>query len=331
MFWRAKAIVIYSFSFICSFFVSFVVLTVLRAPSDDVPPVQLSIHERSAKNLPLEFDTQPTVALSPYYDNVEGQLHQPKMDAQSKVEGQFRNYSSTLSNSPLELNSTLKPSEGSKIDALSSFPVSMPFLKYLRNSKEVEKSGWVTQLRTFLKTVDKRAGSPHVNMVFGDSEHKLLVLNWVAASLVNLNPPLRNVLVLSLDHKLCSFLTSRDLPVTCMAVPAESLFSQQGGGGRQGRRKGRTWKIGTMVRPPVIRLISYWGYDVASYDSDAVPLINPQSLYQRRPDVHLFSAAGTFPLTTSKRWGFTLCTGTLLFRASIAIGKTISLALNGPC
>ena len=75
-----------------------------------------------------------------------------------------------------------------------------------------------------------------------------------------------------------------------------------------------------MVRIVLLRVINYWGYDVASYDSDAVLLKNPQVLYDKRPDIDLFSAAGVFPFDVSDKWGFALCAGTLLFRATPVIG-----------
>ena len=201
----------------------------------------------------------------------------------------------------------------------SNFPVDMPFFGYVKSTGAVESSGWVTDLRHYLQTLD-RGKSPHVNIVFGDYEHRLLVLNWLTAALVNLTPPLHNALVLSLDNHLCSFLTSRDLPLKCITVATDSLLSLKVRGRR--KKKEGHWKLGLMVRLPVIRLISHWGFDLASYDSDAVLVQNPQQLYEDRPGVHVFSSAGTFPLTMSEHWGFTLCAGTLVLRASPEVGET---------
>ena len=375
MFRRAKALAIYSCSFFGSFFVSFVVLTILWGPSldDTTPSAGQLLHHRAVKRAPLDLYSQasvPSIALESHITQPTVEASQPSVgdglsNHQPKVNGEFQNDSSFFSPSDNQLqepNSTLQPIEKSrnysmpsstkskislsrsfstksqgktlfrglttekpinKKSLFGSFPPNMPFHEYIRSGEEVMKSGWVAKLSTFLKTVDKTAGSPHVNVVFGDFEHKLLVLNWVTAALVNMDPPLHNVLVLSLDRKLCHFLTNRDLPVTCIAVSVESLLSLQrsGGGGGRGRKKERMWKMGMMVRLPFIRLISYWGYDVASYDSDAVLLINPRSLYDESPNVHLFSSAGTFPLITSQRWGFTLCAGALFFRASPEVGK----------
>ena len=310
MLWKVKALVIYS----SSFFVSFVVFVILWGPPDHkTSSVEQLAQLRTVKDLQLlDLTSSQTSVLTTPSSSVRHT---------ERAKNQFKNGGS-ISYSLLKSNFTQPPGESTPIFP-STFPVTMPFYEYVKDTREVEKSGWVTELRGFLQALDKRDGSSHVNVVFGDFDHRLLVLNWVAAALVNVDPPLRNVLVLSLDLKLCRFLTSRDLPVTCIAVPVESLFSLPGGGG--GRKRVRQWRMGMMVRLPIVRLISYWGYDVASYDSDAVPLGNPRRLYQQRPDVHLFSSAGTFPPITSKRWGFTLCAGTLFVRASQEAGKMTTL------
>ena len=189
----------------------------------------------------------------------------------------------------------------------------MPFHEYIRSREELQRAEWMRKLYQFLQTLDKRI-SPQVNMVFGDSNHTHLVLNWLTAALTLLHPPLHNVMVLSLDHALCDFLTGRGLPVTCIAVPVASIFTLGDVNG---------WREGILVRFPILRLINYWGYDVAAYDSDAVLLRNPQELYDDKPHVHLFSSAGTFPPLMAQEWGFTLCGGTLVFRASPVTGESL--------
>ena len=113
-----------------------------------------------------------------------------------------------------------------------------------------------------------------MNLVFGDDNHRHLVMNWVTAAMKVLDPPLHHVMVLSLHHSLCDYLKARTLPLTCFTVTPHSLFtfpkSSQVHYGR-----------GLMVRFLVLRLINYWGYDVAAYDCDAVLLHNcaPLSRY----------------------------------------------------
>ena len=215
-----------------------------------------------------------------------------------------------------------KPVKYNEMTSLPSIPQYdvMPFAAHLQCREELQKAQWVAKLYNFLQTLNKSA-SPHVNVVFGDHNHRRLVLNWITSALIILQPPLHNVMILSLDHLLCNFLMSRSLPLTCITVPADSIFTINA--------KDK-WKLGLMVRFPVLRLINYWGYDVAAYDSDAVLLHNPQTLYAERPSTDLFSGAGMFPFDVSEQWGFTLCAGTLMLRASPAVGNVKDIYISIP-
>ena len=142
-----------------------------------------------------------------------------------------------------------------------------------------------------------------------------MVENWIVAAMMILNPPLRNVLVLSLDKELCDYIATGihtcSLGVTCIVASVNSTFSSEAG---------EYWETGTMTRPVTLSLINYWGYDVVTYDSDAVLLKNPQELYEDHPNTHLISSASKWPVYLGKHWGFTLCTGAMLLIASPAMG-----------
>ena len=181
-------------------------------------------------------------------------------------------------------------------------PADMAFPTYIKSREELQKSECVSTLYNYLLSLDKSV-SPPVNMVFGDSNHTNVVLNWIIAALLRLEPPLHNVMVISLDRPLCNALTAKKLPLACIVVSVECIFVSSS--------KQADWHGRMMVRQPVLRLINYWGYDVASYDSDAVLLRNPQPLYEERPHVCLLA----------RKWGFTLCAGTLILRASPSMGK----------
>jgi hypothetical protein len=126
-----------------------------------------------------------------------------------------------------------------------------------------EDEEWVFELHNYLSTLNKSV-SPHVNMVFGDYKHSRLVLNWITASVNVIQPPLHNVLVLPLDNQLCDLIASRTLPVACVAVAGNTLFDDG--------PPSDQWIKGLKVRHVILRVMNYWGYDVASYDSDAVLL-----------------------------------------------------------
>ena len=202
------------------------------------------------------------------------------------------------------------------LPVLPSIPADMPFPKDIKSREELQESECVSELYNFLLSLDKSV-SPHVNMVFGDSQHTNLVLNWIIAALLRLEPPLHNVMVISLDRLLCDTLVAMKLPLTCIVVSVECIFASSSQHDDWGKR--------VMVRQPVLRLINYWGYDVAAYDSDAVLLRNPQPLYDERPHMSVLASSGTYPDDLSREWGFTLCTGTLILRASPSIGKWVIL------
>ena len=201
------------------------------------------------------------------------------------------------------------------LPALPSVPADMPFPEYIKSREELQKSECVSELYNYLLSLDKSV-SPHVNMVFGDNQHTNLILNWLIAALLRLEPPLHNVLVISLDRLLCDTLTAKKLPLTCIVVSVECiLVSKINDGGERG------WEKRLMVRHPVLRLINYWGYDVANYDSDAVLLRNPQPLYEERPHMSVLAASSNFPKVVGREWGFVVCAGVIVLRSSPSLGE----------
>ena len=195
-------------------------------------------------------------------------------------------------------------------EKIPSLPKTLPYAKDLKKVHDIQRAKWTAHLYQFLQSLNKSI-SPQVNMVFGDSDHMELVLNWIIAALVRLDPPLHNIMVLSLDQPLCDFLASKKLPVACIAVPPESFLASPGP---------KSWGQGVKSRLVILRIINYWGYDVASYDSDTVLLRNLQPFYDSNPDVKLFAGSGTYPNTVSNQWGFSLCTCVLLLRSHPSTG-----------
>ena len=189
---------------------------------------------------------------------------------------------------------------------------SLPFRDYIISVEKLRNVRWVTELQNHLLTLNKNV-SPQLNMVFGDHLHRHLVLNWIYGALVGLKTPLTSVLVLSLDQLLCDIVDSRagTLPVSCIIAPFETVMDFD---------HNSEWLSRLMVRLLVLRLINHWGYDVASYDSDAVILKNPQDLYDQHLDTDLVASASIWPVNIAMEWGFTLCAGAILLKASTAMG-----------
>ena len=184
---------------------------------------------------------------------------------------------------------------------------SLPHHKYLKSAREIKEAPWVATLHQYLLTLNKSV-SPHVHFVFGDYKHRMIVLNWVVTATVKLEPPLHMVMVLSLQQPLCDFLENSTYnihppQVTCITAPVDTVLLSP---------TEDAWIAALMVRQIVLRLINFWGYDVAAYDSDAVVLENPQELYQQYHH-DLLASASVWPDYLAKPWGFTLCPGTLVY------------------
>ena len=198
---------------------------------------------------------------------------------------------------------------------LPPLPQTLPYRAYMKNRGDIQQASWTTQLYQYLKSLEYSI-SPHVNMVLGDSKHIELVLNWIIAAHVRLDPPLHNIMVISIDQPLCVFLASKKVPVTCITIPPESFLASTGN---------RSYEQGIKTRFLVLRLINFWGYDVASYDSDAVLLRNPQHFFDNNPDVQFFGGSVRSPRDVSNDWGFSVCGGALIVRSHPSTGIHSSL------
>ena len=73
-----------------------------------------------------------------------------------------------------------------------------------------------------------------------------------------------------------------------------------------------------------MRLVNYWGFDVANYDTDAIVLRNPEPLYyEQYRDSDFIGSYGHFPPDIKQEWGIAVCTGAVMIRSSICTGNPI--------
>ena len=186
---------------------------------------------------------------------------------------------------------------------------SFPLLQYTNPVATILQSEWVHSLKEFLGTSSKQ-----ISIVTANWEHEVVLLNWLISAFHVASPPVDNVLVLSLSRKLYDLLKSKNIPVVFIDPPTiigssathiiRTLFSQV-----------------HIVRLSLFRLLNHWGYDVVMYDSDAIPLKNPQPLFDKYPEASLIGSAGRGPESIMAVWGRTICTGVLLLRSSSVMGK----------
>lgn len=179
----------------------------------------------------------------------------------------------------------------------------------VKSTEAILDNAWVTQLQELLRKVHSRK---QVSIVFSNSDYLETLLNWLIVAKVRLSQPITNVLVICLDKDVFSIISQRNIPSVYInpssVVNITRLTSQHA-----------IW----MVRFVVFRLINYWGYDLVSYDSDAIIMKNPQELFKQHRSSDIVGSAGKFPYSVGKKWeGFTVCVGVVMFRSTPRTGKS---------
>ena len=194
--------------------------------------------------------------------------------------------------------------------------LSMPLPQFTQPT--ILKSEWVQLLKEYLGTLK----SKQLSIVTATQEHEVVLLNWLISALVVADPPLENILVLSLSESLANLLQSKGIPV--ILVEPSTVIRDTA------RNLIRTaFSEVHIVRLSFFRLINHWGFDVVMYDGDAIILKNPQPLFDSYPGVELIGSAGKGPDKVFNYWGRTICTGVLLMRASNEMGELLTRLRDG--
>ena len=154
--------------------------------------------------------------------------------------------------------------------------------------------------------------SPQVNFIVANEKAIELLINWLIMALVQ---PLQNVVVLGLDVQACDLLGHRNISCICIdqdsiilsSIQTKSFFSRR--------------FLVLQIRLLVSRLVNYWGYSLAAYDTDALMLNNPQAVYDSHKGVIVIAGAANIGSTWAvKECGFAVCPGAILMRSGPATG-----------
>lgn len=191
----------------------------------------------------------------------------------------------------------------------SSF--SLPTPEATLSLTQLVKCPWMSELKDYLTSIER--GARLVSLVSSDYKYREVLLNWLLTAQVKVDKPLNNVLVLSLDKSLHTLLTGKMIP--CVHIPTSCLLRQS-----LKLKRHIAFTQVHIMRVLVMRLLSYWGYDVANYDSDALILRNPEPRYEELADRHLIGSVGHFPKQMDKNWGTAVCIGVVMIRASPQTG-----------
>ena len=176
------------------------------------------------------------------------------------------------------------------------------------------KNSWVKELQDFLQTLPtKKVSLVSSNYLFQED-----LINWLVSAMIKTNPPLSNILVLSLDDTIHELMKSRGISSVC--VEPQTVMVPFDPKSEMGKMQPCTFLFAT--RLTVVRLINYWGYDVVHYDTDAIVLKNPEPLFEKYRSSDIVGSVGRHPFALGDEWGFTLCMGFIMFRSTQETGTT---------
>ena len=181
--------------------------------------------------------------------------------------------------------------------------LTLPFPKTTLSVKKILQQQWVGDLKEILAEISP--GSPPVHIIAGNYEYREVLLNWLISAKVRVNPPLRNIIVLSIDSPLCDLLNKRN--ITCVYAHWKEYLVKE---------LPSPFAAILVLRITVIRLLNYWGYDAANIDTDALILKNPEPLYQKFNESDLLASRSRAPPALARKWGVTICAGVFMVRST---------------
>jgi hypothetical protein len=174
----------------------------------------------------------------------------------------------------------------------------------------IMQTPWAPKLHDVVANMDFQPARKQVTVVFGDAKYVLSLLNWLVSALVTTTPPLKNIIIISLDEELHALLEKKD--IRSVHVNPETVTC-----GQIKRKVSQVW----ITRCVVYQLLNHWGYDVMAYDTDAIVLRNLQDVLDTFGESDIIGSAGSYPFNLGAKWGQTLCMGVVLFKSTRKTGR----------
>ena len=187
-------------------------------------------------------------------------------------------------------------------------PFHFPLPHYSRSKQDLLRSPWISQLQSFLRRIQ----GTQVSLVTASIEHQDVLLNWLISALLVVQPPLQNVLVLTLDREVFDLVSQRN--ISALYVSEGMVISERA-------NVSRRFSQVHVVRLSVLRLVNHYGFSVVNYDCDAIVLKNPQPIFDGHRDADIIGTFGKGPGQLYVKWGITLNTGVMLLRSNAKLGR----------
>lgn len=226
------------------------------------------------------------------------------------------------------ITSTLTTSNSEENSAVLKFEIredfNLPCPQVTVPVQEIIHQQWVEDLRNILHKIPSKS---LISIVTCDLTFKGVLLNWLVSSLLAVQPPLNNIVVLTLDQPLHSLLQEHGF--NSLLLRGNEVLKPSRA--KHVQTHSRTPKLPLVMvwRLTVIRLLNYWGYDFATYDTDAMVLKNTQQLfYGELSSSHIISSRANFPAPTSKKYGLTMCGGMYMIKSSPLTGMKLQQFLT---
>ncbi|CAH1788968.1 unnamed protein product [Owenia fusiformis] len=186
----------------------------------------------------------------------------------------------------------------------------IPLRQFIKSLDELKQMQFYRDLKTILQVLP----STRINTLGISVDYIPSLLNWIVISKKYTVPPIEHILVYSLDHTICKIISTKGFNIFCIVVPPSDIVEPTTLN-KGFSKKSLMW----MVRLLIWRICNYLGYDVISFDTDALAIRNPELLFDKFPDADIMAGqSGFYPAHVQAYWKLkTLNMGTVLLRASL--------------
>ncbi|CAH1800173.1 unnamed protein product [Owenia fusiformis] len=210
---------------------------------------------------------------------------------------------------------------------LDTSELTFPFEHFLLKTTAVVKTQYYINLK---KTLAKMPPNAQVHVIGLTKSYLESFLNWMIFAKIYVRPYIRNILVVTSESKLCAYLN--ELRFDCIFMELTDIINIDliyedfkmnpvVLNNPNGLTPEQTilLKIHWLMRIVTWRLVNFFGLDVVTHDTDAIPLKNTEWIYGKYPEADFIGpAVGHIPGKLVIGWEFyTFNMGMVLMRASL--------------